>query len=216
MPQPLGTRTVGDVITWVTEQFGDVANVQIDTPKIIRWINMAMLEICTRDSKAYQGKFTVSSVAGTGEYTYPSNLIHITMVKWGDTVMRPISFELIQQETDSAFTTEQGEPRYWSHQANLFQLWPVPNSVATISLYGAAKPADVTVAADLIPLPDKYYPRICEYVHSCAMELDEDAEGAAAKRSLFEDQVKLGQNSSDAMLGLYPVLTDPEVEWDAY
>lgn len=216
MPQPLGTKTVGDVITWVTEQFGDVANVQIDSQKIIRWINMANLEICTRDPKAYQGRFTMSSVAGTGEYTYPSNLIHITMVKWGDSVMRTVGFEHIQQETDSAFTGEQGDPRYWSHQANMFQLWPVPSSVKTITLYGSAKPANVTVSGDLLPLPDKFFPRICEYVMSCAAELDEDFDRANSQRTLFEDQIKLGQNSSDAMLGLYPVLSDPECEWDYY
>lgn len=215
MPQPLGTKTVGEVISWITEQFGDVANVQIDPTKMIRWINMAILEITTRDSKAYQGRWTISSVAGTGEYEYPEGLLHVTMVKFDTTPMRAVGFELIQEQTDDAFTGEVGDPRYWSHQANAFQLWPVPNSVKTITIYGAAKPANVTGSGDLLPLPDKFFPRICEYVMACANELDEDYESAAAKMTRFEDLLKVGQNSSDAMLGKYPVMIDPSEEWDA-
>jgi hypothetical protein len=210
MPQPLGTKTVGDVITWVTEQFGDVANVQIDSPKIIRWINMAVLEIITRDPKAYQGRYVQNSVIGTGEYDYPTGLIHATTVKYDSTILKTIAFEEIQRQTEDAFSTEQGVPVYWSHQANMFQLWPVPDAVKVITVYGTAKPANVTVAADLLPLSDKFFPRICEYVEGCARELDEDYEGSVAKFTRFEDMVKLGQNSGDAMLGTYPVMRDPE------
>jgi len=212
MPQPLGTKTVGDVITWVTEQFGDVANVQIDSPKIIRWINMAILEITTRDPKAYQGRFTLPSVVGQGEYTYANNLLHITTVKYNNTILRTISFEEIQRQTVDDFSTQKGDPIYWSHQADYFQLWPVPDAVKTITVYGSAKPANLTVAGDTLILPDKYFPRICEYVEGCARELDEDYEASAAKFTRFEDMLKVGQNSSDAMLGTYPVMRDPEEE----
>jgi hypothetical protein len=218
MPQPLGTKTVGDVASWVTEQFGDIASVQIDSAKIIRWINMAILEICTRDPKAYQAKWTLSSIAGTNEYAYPVALLHTSMVKYDSRVMLHKSFELIQYETESAFTGEQGTPDYWSHHADKFYLWPVPSEVKPITVFGSAKAADVTVYGDLLPLSDRFFPRICEYVYACAQELDEDYEAAAAKRTQFEDMIKIGQNSEDAMRGApYPQMGDPEEEsWYFY
>lgn len=218
MPQPLGTKTAGDVKTWVTEQFGDIANVQLSDAKLLRWMNLAMLEICSRDAKAYQGRWTVSSVVGTNEYTYPDGLLSIDMVKFYNTVLRPMSFERIQLQTDDAFVTERGKPEFYAQQANYLYVWPVPDSVATITIYGSAKPADVAVLSDLIPLPDKFFPRICEYTLACAQELDEDYEAAAAKRTQFEDMMKLNQNSEDAMRGApYPQMGDPDEEqWYFY
>lgn len=211
MPQPLGTRTVGDVSSWVTEQFGDIANVQIDTNKIVRWTNMAILEICTRDPKAYQSKATQQSIIDQNEYTYPTGMLHAVMIKFGNDVMEQIGHERVQFALGDAFTNEKGTPAYWSHFANSFYLWPVPDSVKTITLYGTAKAADVTGLGDLLPLSDRFFPRICEYVLACAQELDEDYEAAAAKRTQFEDMIKLGQNSEDAMRGaMYPQMGDPE------
>lgn len=219
MPQPLGTQTVGDVVTWVTEQFGDVASVQIDNAKLIRWTNMAILEICTRDPKAYQGKWTQNSVAGQNEYPYPTGLLHVNMVKYdtGPPLLHK-SFEMIQFETDTSFTTERGTPEFWSHHADNFYLWPVPDAVKVITVYGAAKAANVTTLADTLPLSDRFFPRICEYVLSCAEELDENYEASAAKRSQFEDMIKVGQNSEDAMRGApYPQMGDPDEDaWFFY
>ena len=214
MPQALGTKTAGDVIEWITEQFGDVANVQIDTPKIIRWINLAVLEICTRDPLAYQQKVSMSTVVGQNEYSYPTGMIHARMVKWKDRPLQPISFELVQQQTESAFTGEEGEPTYWSHFANNFQLYPVPNTVETLAVYGVFTPALLTGASDLIPLSDQFYPRILEYVQACALDLDEDYEAAAAKRTQFEDFVKIGQNSEERQRGFNPQIGDPDYEED--
>jgi len=212
MPQPLGTKTVGDVITWVTEQFGDVANVQIDTPKIIRYINMAVLEITTRDPKAYHGRYTQNSVIGQNEYSYPTGLLYVTGVKYDTSLLKTISFEEIQRQTGDSFTTEKGTPQYWSQQADYFQLWPVPDAVKTVTVYGSAKPANVTVSGDLLPLSDRFFPRICEYVEAKANELDEDYETAAAKMTRFEDMLKVGQNAEDSMQGTYPLFRDPEEE----
>lgn len=218
MPQPLGTRTVGSVVDWVTEQFGDIANVQLSNAKLIRWTNMAILEICTRDPKAYQGKWTLNTVAGTNEYNYPASLLSVDAVKVGDRIMRPMSFERIQLQTEEAFTGERGTPEFYSQRADSFFLWPVPDSVMTVTVYGSAKPADVTVLGDILPLSDRFFPRICEYVMACAQELDEDYEASAARRTQFEDMMKLNQHAEDAMRGApYPQMGDPDEEvWYFY
>lgn len=217
MPQPISTFTVGDVVTWVTEQFGDVASVQIDTAKIIRWINMAVVEIVGRDGKSYQGRFTMNSVANQNEYMYPAGLQTPNLVKWNDIPMQPIGFEQIQFQTDSNWATEKGDPQYYSHQAGYFQLWPIPSTVKPIVIYGTALPALVTVSADLLPLPNRFFPRICEYALSKAQELDEDFQASAASRALFEDQLKLSQNSEDNMSsGSYTVVDDPDDYYQGY
>lgn len=210
MPQSVSTRTVGDVVTWVTEQFGDVASVQIDVTKIIRWINMAILEIVTKDPKANRVKLTQSSVANQQEYTYPALTMSVFSIKWDNTLLSQVSFEGIQDTLGAEYVNTTGDPMYWSEWGNGFLLWPKPTTVKTISLYCTAKPADVTTSADVIPLSDRYYPRITDFVMSKAQELDEDFQAAAATRNLFEDKLREGANAPDQGVGQNAILDDPD------
>lgn len=210
MPQAPSLYTVGNIVTYVTEQFGDVASVQIDTTKIIRWINLGILEVITKDPKAYRGTFTQNTVANQQAYTYPSMAQAIFGIKYVNTMLGRVPFESSMEQLGDSFVNLKGEPQYWSDWGNQFLLFPTPTSVKAITVYATTKPADVTLSSDIFPLSDLYYPRVCEYVLSKAQELDEDYQAASATRTLFEDKLKETSNKVDAMVGQNVVLDDPD------
>jgi len=210
MPQSPSLYTIGNIATYITEQFGDVASVQIDTAKIIRWTNLAILEVITKDPKASRGTYTQNSVKDQQTYTYPARSQTIFGIKWDNTMLGRVAFENAMEQLGASFVNVKGDPQYWADWENTFLLYPTPSSVKTITVYATVKPPDVTSLSDIFPLADMYYAPVLSYVLAKAQELDEDYQAAAATRTLFEDSLKQTYNRPDASVGQNALLDDPD------
>jgi len=207
MPQPAGTNTLQDVITFVKKQFGDEAAIQIDDGDIARWTNMAMLEIVSKSTLVLEAVSTSLGVVGQTEYSYPADIISVYSVTYGNKILSATGYEqYIEAIGENA--GQLGNPQYWAHWANNFYIWPIPNVARTMTIRYSKHPATVSGASDPIELPSRYYPRITDYVLSKAQELDEDFAASAASRSLFEQKMAELDNAPDSMYGQNHVIDD--------
>jgi hypothetical protein len=201
----LNTRAVSQVISYVNRQFGDESGVQIVEGDVIRWINQACTEINSKN-KVLRASATAVAVPGVGDYPKPNDTMQITAVKYDQTILTPMGW-------DSYLTAFSGgsapdSPQFWTQYASNITIGSAPTDNATITIYYVPEPRVVGSSGDILPLPDRYFDRICEYCMSKAYELDEDWPGHSAQRKLFEESLnELSQAESD-MSGPYPVVVD--------
>src|SRR5690242_18144727 len=210
MPQAVGTKTLANVATYVKAQFGDTAGVQIDDADIARWTNAAMLEIVTKSPLTLEAKSTLTGAVGLFEYEYPPGIIQAYSVMYGERILVGVSFELWAEKTGPDFAATTGEPRYWTHWGNNFQIWPIPTVAETVTIFYTKVPNAVSSLGDLLELPDHYFPRVTDYVMSKAQELDEDYTASQNSRQLFEDKLREMGNKSDSMDGRYHIIDDQD------
>ena len=212
MPLGVSTKTLGDVITFTKRQFGDESGVQITDADITRWTNQGCMEIVNKNPMI-QATAAQDSIAGTQTYPVPPDIIQIESVMFDGNILQPRNFEGIRAELGTANTTQQGTPEYWYTWADLIYLWPVPDTIKSITVNYSKTPKVVSTPADLLGLPDRYFDRVCEYVMSKAYELDEDWSAHQNQRQSFEDKLLEDTNAQTNMIGAYFVATDSEYEW---
>lgn len=207
---PLATITLGELQTFIKRQFGDESGVQITDADITRWTNMATTEIVAKN-KILQATATTAGAAGQAVYNLSdiaTDMIAIEDVSYG-------SGQSLQQTDNSGIkkllggsTAEAGLPQYWYTWANGLKLWPVPNTAETLTIDYVKVPARVSGSGDVLPLPDVYYERICNFVLSKAYELDEDSTNSANQRRLFEDKLTEMTGLDETQVGTFPVVRE--------
>lgn len=208
------TRTVGEVITEVTRTFGDTSGIVLTTDDIVRWINDASTEIVERNL-VLKAQATIPTVPNQQDYPLQQfNIQEIDSVVYQGRLVENLSFAQAQEWLfDGSNTTAPGNSVFWWMFDGSLSMWPVPQGTEPITLYYAAKPMKViNDPKALLPLPDKYYPRVVEYVLSRAQEMDEDWQSAQQVRTRFDSSVtRMGQEEKDAASNEYSYIT--EIDW---
>jgi len=212
MPLGTTTKTLGDVITQVKRQFGDESGVQITDVDITRWVNQGQMEIVNKNPMI-QATASQSTIVKQQTYPVPPDIIQIESVMYDGCILQPRNFEGIRAELGSANSTQQGTPEFWYTWADLIYLWPVPDTVKSITVNYSKTPKVVSSPSDTLGVPDRYFDRVCEYVLSKAYELDEDWSANANQRQSFEDKLLEDTNAQTNMIGEFFVATDSEYEW---
>lgn len=200
-----------DVINRVIRQFGDESGVQITTIDIIRWINDAQKEIAYQND-LLQAVGTMSSVLGTSEYTFPTDMLSMRSMYYKNKKLRFMSRQEFDEyiiSTDPDMT-QNGDPLVYTRWANQFILYPVPQTAETngIRLYYTRRPVDVLSGDSAIDLPLEYHNRVVEYCLQQAYETDEDWNAAGIKNEQFNtglDTLKQQETFSDREF--YPLIT---------
>jgi hypothetical protein len=129
------TFFASDIITRVQRQFGDEASVQIEEADIIRWINDAVLEICTQNDLT-QATGTMNSVIGTTSYAFPSDLLQVRTIYYDNSRLRffkKTEFDEYINEQDPN-EEQTGTPWLFTRWGTNFQLYPKPDAVKQIKL----------------------------------------------------------------------------------
>src|SRR5947209_16061498 len=83
VPSQVSAFTVANMVSQITRQFGDEANVQINNTDIIRWINMGLVEIA-RNNRVWEKTAIILSVVP--DFTLP-NASNFSMPLPNDCVM---------------------------------------------------------------------------------------------------------------------------------
>lgn len=212
------THSVQDVITDVTRQFGDEAEVQINSSDIVRWVNSAQAEI-------FQLNSTINEVVATanvnsGQDTYPvladsafANLNNIHSILVNGKPIKNLEFNdalnyIIGSDQDAT-----GDPTIWYLKAGVLKLWPVPDKTYTngLTIYFNRKPAKVTGAGDMLGIPDNFYNAVLQLVMSYAYEMDENPQMAQMKSQQAEKSINIQQNQTTPQSQYFPTIqVDPE------
>lgn len=104
---------------------------------------------------------TVSLVAGTQEYTAPTNIALVELVTLSTTPLYPIDFVEAKRRN---LTNAQGTPSRYYFRGEKIGFDPIPNSSGTVNIYFRAILASLSADGDTIKLPDNFVPAIVKYM----------------------------------------------------
>lgn len=209
MPYSPSTRTVQDVVRSVQRSFGDESGVQLTNSDIFMWINDGCDEIVKRN-RINKAKASINSVIGQADYSFSSlNMMQVEAIHFGGQRIPNMSFAEAEEQViglDSVPTN--GYPVLWYEWAGVFSFYPVPNVVLPIEVFYTAQSAKITAVANLLPLPDKYFTDIVNFVLVKAYEMDEDPQMSQLKEKQFTDSVMaMGEEERSAQNMTYPTIT---------
>lgn len=203
------TFFASDIITRVQRQFGDEASVQISEDDIIRWINDAVVEICTQNN-LQQATGTMNSVIGTNSYTFPSDLLSVRTIYYDNSRLQFYEKTEYDEYVGANDPNEEqtGTPWLFTRWGNDFVLYPKPDSVKVIKLLYLQQPFELAADTDNVPLPDMYLPRVTEYCLQQAYQTDEDWEAANQMSGQFNDGLtRLKEHETISTTEYFPTIT---------
>jgi hypothetical protein len=202
----LSSRTLANVVDYVKRQFGDESGVQLTVDDITRWTNQAIMEINSKNL-VLRAAAAQDAAVGVEAYAKPNDCLKVTSVALGGLVLKPVGFDEYQAKK-SVDVTQVDSPTYWTQYADSIYINAAPTDTSRIDIYYIPEPLFVSSLDATLPLPDRYFDRICEYVMSKAYEMDEDWQAHSVQRQLFEDSLTTLGNAENAMDGPFPVVTD--------
>lgn len=217
------TKTVQEVLTWVKRQFGDESGVQITDSDILRWLNMAQLEIA-KTTKCIQKISTGPVTKGVYQYSLPTeDSLEIVSLSINGAPVKGIEFQYADSyimENDPGRVST-GNPMYWWRFSNQLFFWPTPDktNATAMTIYHIGIPPQVLSPSDPLGLPDRYFEAIIMFCMTKAYELDEDYQAAAGARQQYGERV--GETFEDDIRGenlFYPSITvlDDSSGWGNY
>jgi hypothetical protein len=212
------THTVQDVITDVTRQFGDEAEIQINSADIVRWTNSAQAEI-------FQLNSTINEVAATADIVnaqdkYPilsdaafTNLNTIHSILVDGKPLDNLEFNDALRYIVGSDLDATGDPTIWYLKAGILHFWPKPDRDIPdgFTIYFNRKPAKVTGAGDSLGIPDNFYNAVLQLVLSYAYEMDENPQMAQMKTQQAEKSINIQQNQTTPQTQYFPTIqVNPE------
>lgn len=213
-----GTLTVAEIATRVKRQFGDEAGAQITNNDILRWLNDAMKDISINNN-LLQVKATSPAVAGTSEYSMPTDILTLQSVKFNGSLLTGLSIQEADTYVQGHDSTPEatGVPTHYWVWASTINVYPTPQAVGTLMLYYTRVPNVLTLDTDVPEIPAPYHPRLVEYCIAQAYELDDNFESYQKKMQQFQDGMdKLKDNSEWSSREFYPSITVSAADTDAY
>jgi hypothetical protein len=137
---------VSELAIRVKRQFGDESSVQVTDDDIIRWVNAGVSEIA-RKNQLLETKANSSIIAGTADYSYPTDLLTLIAVRANTVSLLKLSPSAIDDYVYD--TSTPGCPTAYSTFGRIITLYPTPNAAGTLTISYTAKPAVVAETSDL-------------------------------------------------------------------
>lgn len=198
-----------DIKARVLSLFGDTAGVQVADTDIVAWINDAQREIYMQHEGLAQKTSNANSVAGTGTYALPADLLTLQSVSYKDTVtgsfydLRFLSSEDLDQQFND-WNTSSGSPAFYSRGETQGQLLilPIPDSSVAngIKYVYSRYSTDIAAIASPLDVPEYYHQTVLEYCLMKAYELDENWEASDRKSDYVQSTIDFN-NSRDGWFG---------------
>lgn len=219
MPVESYSHIVSEIVTYITRQFGDEAQIQIDEADIIRWINSGQREIISNNTSINQAVAVTDIIANKSNYplgkdTAFAGIQNINAVLFKGTPLQASTFqEALTYNTKPDANNNSGIPHLWYEKVGLLNLWPVPTEAVPsgLQIYFNKAPVTITATGDPVGVPDNFYNALIQYVLQQAYELDENFQAAAAKAAQFEKSVNIQQNQTIIQSTFFPTIQgDPE------
>jgi hypothetical protein len=200
---------VSDVITRVTRQFGDEANVQIDNADIIRWINDSVRDFSVQNDLT-QATGTINSVVDQNSYTFPADLLSMRSIYYDSQKLQFYKRTEYDEYINKVDPLEEqsGTPILYTRWGTEFLLYPKPDSIKQIKMRYLQRPTEVTVEGDTVPLPLEYHNRVVEYCLQQAYQTDEDWDASTQMSSQLSDGLtRLKEQETFQDKEFYPGIT---------
>lgn len=207
------TKVANDILSYTKRAFGDESGVQITDSDILMWANEAQLSIAN-STRCIQGKATATLPAGTFEISLPEQAAStIVTLRLDGAPIPGIEFAQAEQnlQSEDPLRTQVGKPTWWTKWGVTVSFYPTPEAEHTITVFYTGIPENLTSAASVVGIPDRYFSALLQYVLSKAYELDEDYD--AQQRAYAQYQQMIGEATYDddqAMNLFYSTVTEVE------
>lgn len=209
----LTTKRGTDVATEVKRLFGDEDGVQITDADILKWINGAQRKIVSLNP-ILQRSLVRDTVAGQASYLFPSDRVqYVQSISYKGIPLQPYSYQEAQAYilSDGLPQVASGAiPTIWWPWAQAIYLWPIPDKAAVggLTMDYVADPEDLTVIADPLSVPDRYFDAVIEQVMMKAHILDENWDAAGFAKGMFGESLsQLSEQENKIRINTYPTIT---------
>lgn len=180
--------TLTELVTFIRQRHNAVGDSFWSDAELYNLIWAACLEMA-REALVIENTYTTSTVAGTQEYTYPTNAIGIKRVTWDGAKLKKISFREDDSITgQNAETTGQGNPAYYFIWNDTIYLRPIPSSVATLKIFTFNEPQALSTTSSL-EIPRQFHVDVADYVLSCMHSKEKNYSGAQYYRNLWDKKL---------------------------
>lgn len=144
----------------------------------------------------YEATWSLSTVADQQAYDL-STLVgsggevvgEVTAVQGPRWRLEPRTHELMSERFE--YTTERGEPRFWSVWGGSLFLWPVPLQVYALSVRGYRKPSTVLSDGAYPDLPAEFHPLVGQWMLGRAYQQQDDVVTSPMLFQQFERELSV-------------------------
>lgn len=158
--------TVSEIETAARRKYNSVNNNFYSSSEIYDLIYQAELEMTTQALSIEAVDTSISTVAGTRAYNYPTRVLSIKRIEYDGNKLQPIDF----RDDDvvnlvSAASPVTGTPQYYALFGGKIYLRPIPAEIKTLTIYAYKEPSPVT-AITTLEIPTLFHMDIANYVAS--------------------------------------------------
>lgn len=146
--------------------------------QFFEWIYHAEMELCTR-AWVTEACFSLMTVAGTQEYSYPTNMFALKRVQWKGERLEYSTFKEDDLLTGNNFdSTDTGTPISFIDFDQVLYLRPIPNEAQQLKVWGYVHPSGIPTANSSLTTPDEFHPGIVQYCLAKMAAKNKNYEGA--------------------------------------
>lgn len=145
-------------------RYNAVGDTNWSSAEICQIVYEACLEITTDVNLVIEQVYETSTVAGTGEYDFPSLANSITRVTVNGLKLKKISMRQDDVLTiENQLSVDTGVPAFWWEWARVIHMRPFPADVQTIQVF-ASIDEDQLTPASIITMPARFHGDLVGYV----------------------------------------------------
>lgn len=193
------TITLTNLLADVRDRLNDNASVkQWSDTMLTRWINEGLRDVARR-TETLMDRATIVAVAGTQEYTMPTNVHRVHRVEYkrtGDSQIYPLDYRDFNNLDAVWWTSQaitQGTPSFftmWGFPPSLkIVVYPTPATAGTFKVFYYREPAVLVNGADVAEIPEGWWDLIALYCEYVALRRDADPRWQEAKQ-LYESSMR--------------------------
>jgi len=141
--------------------------------EILSYLYHACLNMA-REALVIERTYTTTTVAGTQEYSYPTNTISIKRVTYNGSKLQPITFREDDALTGyNQGTSTQGTPQYYAIWNETLYLRPIPDSAVTLKVFSYSEPQSISITSTL-EVPSLFHMDLLDFVNAEMAAKDEN------------------------------------------
>lgn len=170
--------------------------------EITRWINEANNEL-TEKAKVEAAPYTFTTTANTSNYSLPSDLYQIKLIKINDNKIYPASIDVLNSSVI-------GFPIYYVVFNNQLYFYPIPDDTYTVRLYYYKKANQLVNTTDVPVLPERYHYLLKLYAISQAKRKADDPAYIVYYNDYLSGKNDMIQNSKIYQIDRFKVVLDDD------
>lgn len=169
--------TPGEIETAARQEYNALADTHWSSSEFLGLMDRAQLDLARR-ALCIERIYTTITVAGTQDYSFPTNAIAIKRITYDGKVIYPITYQ--EDDTVTVYNTAtaaQGVPEWYTLWENTLSLRPIPSDALTLKIYtyNYPQPLSATSTLEIDPIFHGY---IVDFILARMYSKDKDFNSA--------------------------------------